>query len=91
MPSGSRDGRTGWTRLCRPRGGSRAIFDCTVCTLHGKMAAQKKWAMLTPGEIELVKAEIKRLEKARQECNDSGLQKRIDAWIEELKKKLSDP
>jgi hypothetical protein len=55
------------------------------------MAAQKKWAMLTPGEIELVKAEIKRLEKARQECNDSGLQKRIDAWIEELKKKLSDP
>ena len=44
--------------------------------------------MLSPGEIAFIKAEIKRLEKARQECNDSGIQKRIDVWIEELKKKL---
>jgi hypothetical protein len=46
--------------------------------------------MLLPGEIALVKAEIERLGKARQECNDSGLQKRIDAWIGELKKKLDE-
>jgi hypothetical protein len=26
--------------------------------------------------------------QARRECNDSGLQKRIDAWIAEEKKKL---
>jgi hypothetical protein len=31
-----------------------------------------------------------RVEKARQECNDSGIQKRIDAWIEELKKKIDE-
>jgi hypothetical protein len=45
--------------------------------------------MLSPGDIAFIKAEIERLGKARQECNDSGLQKRIDAWLEELKKKLS--
>jgi hypothetical protein len=44
--------------------------------------------MLSPGEIAFIKAEIERLEKARRECNDSGLQKRIDAWIAEEKKKL---
>jgi hypothetical protein len=50
---------------------------------------QAKLAMLSPGEMAFIKAEIERLEKARQECNDSGLQKVIDAWIEEEKKKLS--
>jgi hypothetical protein len=44
--------------------------------------------MLSPGEISLIKAEIERLEKARRECNDGGLQKVIDAWVEALKKKL---
>jgi hypothetical protein len=48
----------------------------------------KKMAMLSPGEIALIKAEINRLEEARQECRDNGIQKVIDAWIEELKKKL---
>jgi hypothetical protein len=33
----------------------------------------------SPGEIATIKAEIKRLEKARAECTDSGLQKRIQA------------
>jgi hypothetical protein len=45
-------------------------------------------AMLSPGEIALIKAEIARLEKARKECRDSGIQKQIDIWIEELKKRL---
>jgi hypothetical protein len=44
--------------------------------------------MPSPGEIATIKAEIKRLEKARAECTDSGLQKRIQAWIEEQKEKL---
>jgi hypothetical protein len=57
-------------------------------TLHGRMA--RKTGMLLPGKIAFIKAEIKRLEKARQECIDSGLQKQIDAWIDELKKKLDE-
>jgi hypothetical protein len=44
--------------------------------------------VLSLGEIAVIKAEIEKLEKARRECNDSGIQKRIDDWIEEQKKKL---
>jgi len=44
--------------------------------------------MLSPGEVAVIKAEIEKLEKARRECNDGGIRKRIDAWIEEQKKKL---
>jgi hypothetical protein len=46
-------------------------------------------AMLSPGEISTVQAEIEKLEKARQDCTDSGLRKWIDAVIEEQKKKLT--
>jgi len=44
--------------------------------------------MLSPEEIVRIRAEIKRLEKAREECNDGGIQKRIEAWIKEQKQKL---
>jgi len=44
--------------------------------------------MLSPGEITQIKAEIERLEKLRGECSDSGIRKRIEAWIEAEKKKL---
>jgi hypothetical protein len=44
--------------------------------------------MLLPGEIAQIRAEIKRLEKVRNECIDSGIRKRIEAWIEEHKQKL---
>jgi hypothetical protein len=44
-------------------------------------------SMLSPGEIAQIKAEIRRLE-ARNECRDSGIQKRVDAWIDKVKKKL---
>ncbi len=44
--------------------------------------------MLSPGEIAQIRAEIKRLEKARDECTDGGIRKRIEAWIEEQKQKL---
>jgi hypothetical protein len=46
--------------------------------------------MLSPGEIAQIKAEIDRLEKARRECNDGGIRVRIEAWIEEQKRKLID-
>jgi hypothetical protein len=45
-------------------------------------------AMLSPGEIAQIKAEIERLEKLREECSDSGILERIEAWIEAEKKKL---
>ena len=63
-------------------------LDCTISPLHGRMAHAKR-TMLSPGDIAIIKAEIKRLEKARRECNDGGIQKQIDVWIEELKKKLA--
>jgi hypothetical protein len=44
--------------------------------------------MLSRVEIAQIRAEIERLEKLREECTDSGIQKRIDAWIEAEKKKL---
>ena len=44
--------------------------------------------MLSPGEIAQIKAEIERLEKLREECTDSGIRERIEAWIVAEKKKL---
>jgi uncharacterized protein YidB (DUF937 family) len=44
--------------------------------------------VLTPGEIAIIKAEIARLQKVREDCRDSGIQQLIDAWIEAQKKKL---
>jgi hypothetical protein len=46
-------------------------------------------AMLSRAEIAKIKAEIEALEKARENCTDSGIRKLIDAWIEEQKKKLA--
>jgi hypothetical protein len=45
--------------------------------------------MLSPEEIAQIKVEIERLEKLRAECTDGGIRKRIEAWIEAEKKKLS--
>jgi hypothetical protein len=45
--------------------------------------------MLSPGEIAIIKAEIKRLEEARKDCTDGGIRQQIDVWIEEQKKKLA--
>lgn len=55
----------------------------------GQSDPHLKIAMLSPGEIAFIKAEIARLEKARKECRDGGIQQQIEIWIEELKKKLS--
>jgi len=45
--------------------------------------------MLPPKEIARIKADLKKLEKARDGCADSGIRKQIEAWIEHhLKRKL---
>ena len=44
--------------------------------------------MISRTDVGVIKAEIERLERARDECTDSGLQRRIDAWIEEQKRRL---
>jgi hypothetical protein len=44
--------------------------------------------MRTPGEIARIRDEIKKLEEARENCNDGGIRKRIEAWIKEQKQKL---
>jgi hypothetical protein len=47
-------------------------------------------AELSPGRIATTKAEIKRpAREGRENCTDGGIQERIDAWIEEHKKKLA--
>jgi hypothetical protein len=43
---------------------------------------------LTPEEMAQIKEEIERLEKLRNECTDSGIRERIDAWTKAEKKKL---
>jgi len=37
-------------------------------------------------ETNAIKAEIKRLEQAHAECQDSGIQKKIEAWITQRKR-----
>jgi len=44
--------------------------------------------MLSSGEIAKIRAEVKRLENARDKCSDGGVRKRIDAWIKERKQTL---
>jgi hypothetical protein len=45
--------------------------------------------MLSRAEIAKIRAAIEELEKARDNCNDSGIRKLIEAWIEEQKKRLA--
>jgi len=47
-------------------------------------------AVLSPGAIAQIKAEIARLEEAREGCNDDGIRRVIEGWIEEQKKKLAE-
>jgi hypothetical protein len=47
------------------------------------------FVMLSPREVEIIKAEIERLEKALKECTDGGIRDLIKAWIEDKKKKLT--
>jgi hypothetical protein len=44
--------------------------------------------VLSPAEIAQIETEIERLEKLRNDCGDSGIRERIDAWIKAEKKKL---
>ena len=44
--------------------------------------------MLSPGEIAKIKADIERLEKARDERRDKPIRELIEAWIREQKQKL---
>ena len=46
--------------------------------------------MLSPGAKAQIKAEIERLEELRKVCNDAGIQRAIQGWIEEQKKKLAE-
>ena len=43
---------------------------------------------LSPAEIAQIRAETKRLEEARDECNDGGIRQQIEAWSKELKQKV---
>jgi hypothetical protein len=45
-------------------------------------------AMISRTDVAIIRAEIERLQKARDKCTDSGVLKQIDAWIEEQKQKL---
>ena len=44
----------------------------------------------SPKAIGLIRAEIARLEEAREQCNDIGIRRVIEGWIKEQKKFLAD-
>lgn len=46
--------------------------------------------MLSPSQRAQIKAEIVKLEKEREICNEAGIRKVIEGWIEEQKKKLAE-
>ena len=46
--------------------------------------------MLSRGARSQIKTEIEKLERACEQCNDGGIRKVIEGWIEEQKKKLID-
>jgi hypothetical protein len=52
------------------------------------MCGSAVWAMLSRTEIAKIRAELKQLQKARDNCNDSGIRKLIEAWIEAREKKV---
>jgi hypothetical protein len=47
------------------------------------------WAMLSPGDRAIIKAEIERLLKARKECRDDGIREMIETWIVDQEQKLA--
>jgi hypothetical protein len=54
----------------------------------GSPASVHCFAMLSPKDIARIKADLAMLEKARDNCADTGLRKVIDAWIEDAKETL---
>jgi hypothetical protein len=44
--------------------------------------------MVSAARIATIQAEISKLEKARKDCMDGGIQKQIDVWIEEQRTRL---
>ena len=57
--------------------------------IDGRFRSIEVEVMLSPTEIATIWAELKRLEKARKDCTDSGLRKWIDAEIEKQKQHLA--
>lgn len=57
--------------------------------VHFRISPAWDLAMLSPGEIAKIKADIERLEKARNECRDKPIRELIEAWIKEQKQKLA--
>jgi hypothetical protein len=46
--------------------------------------------MLSPADKDRIEFDLTKLEKARDDCRDSGLRKVIETWIEEAKKSLAE-
>jgi hypothetical protein len=57
--------------------------------VHFRPSPEWELAMLSPGEIAKIKADIERLEKALDECRDKPIRELIEAWIKEQKQKLA--
>jgi hypothetical protein len=56
---------------------------------YGEVLSHEEPAMLSPGDIAKVKAEIGRLESALDPCPDSRIREMIADRIDELKQKLA--
>jgi hypothetical protein len=68
------------------------VFNCAICkkgiSPQAPKVAENGKPLHKDCYIAKIQAGIQRLEKARAESNDSGLQKRIEEWIAEEKRKL---
>ena len=69
--------------------GCGSWWDVSTAVRKSFLRGLETWAMHAPGDRAIIKAEIERLQKAQSECNDGGIQKKIDVWIEEQKQKLA--
>jgi hypothetical protein len=50
---------------------------------------RRELAMLSPQQIAAINVQIEKLEYARKQCSDSGIQKVIEGWINGEKMKLN--
>jgi len=62
----------------------------SVLRLRCKGRKRTLSAVLSAAAIAQIKAEIARLEEARKQCNDEGIRRVIEGWIEEQKKMLAE-
>ena len=69
--------------------GLHSVLSRSPYVRYGEVLSHEEPAMLSPGDIAKLKAEIGRLESALDPCHDSRIREMIAERIDELKQKLA--